>query len=287
MKTKEEDMVRSLFSASTHDTILFFTTQGRVYRLKGYEIPESGRQAKGTNLVNLLALQSGERVNSMIPIRDFETPAYLLMITRNGTAKKTALREYANIRKTGVIAILLDEGDDLIQVERTSGENSMVIATHEGKAIRFREEDVRAMGRVARGVRGIRLEGEDYVIGMVVTEEGKDLLTVTENGYGKRTATDEYRLQSRGGKGVANYKITEKTGKIAAIRMVEDGKDLMAVTDNGIILRTPIDEISTLSRSTQGVRIVRLAEGMRVIDVTLADAEEEEPETTEETAENE
>ncbi len=285
MKTKETDVVKSLFAASTHDTILFFTTLGRVYKLKGYEVPESSRVAKGTNVVNLLPLMSGEKVNAMIRVENFDQEGYLVMATRNGTVKKTPLADYSNIRKSGVIAILLDEGDDLITVHLTTGEDNLILASHEGKAIRFAEEDVRSMGRVTRGVRGIKLEDEDYLIGMCLEREGAQLLTITENGYGKRTPTEEYRLQNRGGKGISNYNITEKTGKIAAIRMAEEGEDLLLVTSGGIIMRTKIEEISSLSRSTQGVRVVKLSEGVKVIDIAGAAREEEEQ--AEETEENE
>ena len=276
MKTKETDVVKSLFAASTHDTILFFTTLGRVYKLKGYEVPESSRTAKGTNVVNLLPLMSGEKVNAMIRVENFDQEGYLVMATRNGTVKKTALADYSNIRKSGVIAILLDEGDDLISVHLTSGEDHLVLASHEGKAIRFPESDVRAMGRVTRGVRGIKLNEGDYLVGMCLEREGAQLLTITENGYGKRTPTEEYRLQTRGGKGIGNYNITEKTGKIAAILMAEEGEDLLLVTSGGIILRTKIEEISSLSRTTQGVRVVKLGEGIKVIDIASAAREEEE-----------
>jgi DNA gyrase subunit A len=275
MKTKEEDVVKDLFAASTHDTILFFTTMGRVYKLKGYEVPESSRTAKGTNVVNLLPLMSGERVNTMIRVENFEQEGYLLMATRNGTVKKTPLADYSNIRKSGVIAIILDEGDDLIDVSLTTGEDNIMMATHEGKAIRFAESDVRSMGRVTRGVRGIRVGENDYVVGMCIQREGASLLTITQNGYGKRTEVEEYRLQSRGGKGISNYNITQKTGKVAAIRMVEEGEDLLLVTSGGIIMRTKIEEISCLSRSTQGVRVVRLDEGVKVIDISTAAREEE------------
>ncbi len=276
MKTKEADVVKSLFAASTHDTILFFTTLGRVYKLKGYEVPESSRIAKGTNVVNLLPLMSGEKVNAMIRVENFEQEGYLVMATRNGTVKKTALADYSNIRKSGVIAILLDEDDDLISVHLTSGEDHLILASHEGKAIRFPESDVRAMGRVTRGVRGIKLNEGDYLVGMCLEREGAQLLTITENGYGKRTPTEEYRLQTRGGKGIGNYNITEKTGKIAAILMAEEGEDLLLVTSGGIILRTKIEEISSLSRTTQGVRVVKLGEGIKVIDIAGAAREEEE-----------
>ena len=279
MKTKEEDVVKDLFAASTHDTILFFTTMGRVYRMKGYEVPESSRTAKGTNIVNLLPLLSGERVNAMIKVHSFEEEGYLVMATRNGIIKKTPLEDYSNIRKSGVMAIILDEGDDLIAVSLTTGHDNVMLATRDGRAIRFNEEDVRSMGRVTHGVRGIRVGEDDRLVGMVIQREGANLLTVTENGYGKRTDVEEYRLQSRGGKGITNYNITEKTGKVAAIRMVEDGEDLLLVTSGGIILRTQIEEISTLSRVTQGVRVVRLDEGITVIDIAGAAREEEEAPT--------
>ena len=282
MKTKEEDVVKNLFAASTHDTILFFTTKGRVYRLKGYEIPESSKIAKGTNVVNLLPLMSEERVNAMIRVENFEREGYLLMATRNGTVKKTPLSDFANIRKTGVIAILLDPEDDLIEVSMTGGEDLVMIATHNGKAIRFSEQDVRPMGRVTRGVRGIRVEEDDYVIGMCIQRPQATLLSITENGYGKRTRVEEYRVQSRGGKGISNYNITEKTGKVCAVKMVEEGEDLLLITSGGIIMRTQVEEISQLSRTTQGVRVVRLGENLKVIDIARAAREDGEESPIEE-----
>jgi DNA gyrase subunit A len=209
------------------------------------------------------------------------------MATRNGTVKKTPLADYSNIRKSGVIAIILEEGDDLMSVHLTNGNDNIMIASHEGKAIRFPESDVRSMGRVTRGVRGIKLNEGDYLIGMCLEKEGAQLLTITENGYGKRTPTEEYRLQTRGGKGISNYNITEKTGKIAAIAMAEEGEDLLLVTSGGIIMRTKIEEISSLSRSTQGVRVVKLGDGIKVIDIAGAAREEEEelPEGEEPSAE--
>lgn len=282
MKTKEEDVVKNLFAASTHDTILFFTTKGRVYRLKGYEIPESSKIAKGTNVVNLLPLMSEERVNAMIRVENFEREGFLLMATRNGTVKKTPLSDFANIRKTGVIAILLDPEDDLIEVSMTGGEDLVMIATHNGKAIRFSEQDVRPMGRVTRGVRGIRVEEDDYVIGMCIQRPQATLLSITENGYGKRTRVEEYRVQSRGGKGISNYNITEKTGKVCAVKMVEEGEDLLLITSGGIIMRTQVEEISQLSRTTQGVRVVRLGENLKVIDIARAAREDGEESPIEE-----
>ena len=282
MKTKEEDVVKNLFAASTHDTILFFTTKGRVYRLKGFEIPESSKIAKGTNVVNLLPLMSEERVNAMIRVENFEREGFLLMATRNGTVKKTPLSDFANIRKTGVIAILLDPEDDLIEVSMTGGEDLVMIATHNGKAIRFSEQDVRPMGRVTQGVRGIRVEEDDYVIGMCIQRPQATLLSITENGYGKRTRVEEYRVQSRGGKGISNYNITEKTGKVCAVKMVEEGEDLLLITSGGIIMRTQVEEISQLSRTTQGVRVVRLGENLKVIDIARAAREDGEESPIEE-----
>ena len=285
MKTKEEDIVKDLFAASTHDTILFFTTLGRVYKLKGYEVPESSRIAKGTNMVNLLPLLSEEKVNAMIRVESFDKEGYLMMATRNGTVKKTPLSDYSNIRKSGVIAIALDEGDDLIDVRFTNGSDNVMLASHDGRAIRFSEQDVRPMGRVTHGVRGINLMEGDYLIGMCVQKEGADFLSITENGYGKRTKIEEYRVQTRGGKGITSYNITEQTGKIAAVRMVVEGEDLLLVTGGGIIMRTKIEEISKLSRKTKGVRVVKLDEGVKVIDIAGAAREEEEEVSPESAAE--
>jgi len=285
VKTKEHDTVKQMFVASSHDYILFFTNLGRVYKIKGYEVPESSRTAKGTSAVNLIPLMSGERVSSMIRVADFNGEDYLMMVTRGGVVKKTSMAEYANIRKTGVIAIIIDEEDTLDTVLRTSGDDNIIIASHYGKAIKFNETDVRPMGRVTRGVRGIKLEGDDYVVGAVIEQEDSSLLTVTENGYGKRTETEEYRVQTRGGKGVGNYNITEKTGNVCAIAITTGNEDLLLVTSGGQVMRTAVDEISTFSRTTKGVRIVKLPEGIKVIDISLSEKEEEsapEEETTEE-----
>ncbi|MBQ7089767.1 MAG: DNA gyrase subunit A, partial [Clostridia bacterium] len=242
---------------------------------------ESSRIAKGTNMVNLLPLLSEEKVNAMIRVESFEKEGYLMMATRNGTVKKTPLSDYSNIRKSGVIAIALDEGDDLIDVRFTTGSDNIMLASHEGRAIRFNEEDVRPMGRVTHGVRGIKLADEDYLVGMCVQKENADFLSITENGYGKRTKIEEYRVQTRGGKGVTNYNITEQTGKIAAVRMVVEGEDLLLVTGGGIIMRTKIEEISKLSRKTKGVRVVKLDEGVKVIDIAGAAREEEDDSSAE------
>ncbi len=275
MKTKETDVVKNIFTASTHDVILFFTTKGRVYKMKGYEVPESSRTAKGTNIVNLLPLQAEEKVSAMIRVPEYRGEGNLLMVTRNGVIKKSPVTEYDNIRKTGVIAIILDEGDELMQVRYTTGDDCVLICSHEGRGIRFDESDVRPMSRVTRGMRGIRLEEGDYVVGMCVPEEGQEILSITENGYGKRTKIDDFRVQTRGGKGVSAYNITDKTGLVAAVRMVKEGDDLLAITSGGVMIRTKVEEIPTLSRSTQGVRVVRLDENTKVIDIALTEREEE------------
>ena len=279
--TKQEDIVRQMFVATTHDNIIFFTNLGRAYRIKGYEVPECSRTAKGTNAVNVIPLMSGEKVTSMIKVKEFVDGDYLIMGTRNGTVKKTSIMDYSNIRKTGVIAIIIDEGDELVSVEKTTGDDFIMISTHNGRAIKFSEDDVRPMGRVTRGVRGIKLEDDDFVVGMCVVPDTATLLSITDNGYGKRTAISDYRVQTRGGKGVTNYNISEKTGKIAAAIVVDDSNDIMIVTSGGVVLRTPADEINVLRRTTRGVRIVRLADGIKVIDVAAAAKEEEVPETEE------
>lgn len=284
MTTKEEDVVCDMFTAATHDTIIFFTEKGRAYRARGFEVPESGRTAKGTNLINILPLEQGERVTSMIPVKEFTKGSYMVMATRNGTVKKTAMTEYANIRKNGVNAIILDEGDELVTVAKTDGNSDILLATHNGKAIKFSEKDARPMGRVTKGVRGIRIDSDDYLVGMTIAAKGTTLLTITDNGYGKRTDFDEYRLQNRGGRGILNYNITQKTGKICAVKAVEDDNDLMLITSDGVVMRTAISEISKLGRTTQGVRVVRLADGIKVIDIALADKDdddEQEQELTE------
>lgn len=275
MTTKEEDVVCDMFTAATHDTIIFFTEKGRAYRARGFEIPESGRTAKGTNLINILPLEQGERVTSMIPVKEFTKGSYMVMATRNGTIKKTAMTEYANIRKNGVNAIILDEGDELVTVAKTDGNSDILLATHNGKAIKFSEKDARPMGRVTKGVRGIRIDSDDYLVGMTIAAKGTTLLTITDNGYGKRTDFDEYRLQNRGGRGILNYNITQKTGKICAVKAVEDDNDLMLITSDGVVMRTAISEISKLGRTTQGVRVVRLADGIKVIDIALADKDDD------------
>ncbi len=295
MTTREEDFVEHLFTTSTHDNILFFTTRGIVYKLKGYQIPEATRQAKGMAIVNLLPLEQEEKISAMIPIREFEDGNYLTFVTKNGTIKKTDLMDYSRIRQKGLRAIELAEDDELISVNLTDGEREVMIATHDGMAIRFNETDVRGMGRTARGVRGIRLSDSDYVVSAVVIDEEKPLLMVTENGYGKKTEPEEYRSQTRGGKGIFTYRITDKTGKLIGMTAVSDNEDVMLITSEGIVIRMHTDEISTYSRQTQGVRLMRLDEGVSVVSLALTerdndeetDAEETDAEQSEETADSE
>ena len=275
MSTRAEDIVKDMFVASSHDLLLFFTTRGRVYKIKGYEVPECSRTAKGSNIVNILPLESDEKVTSIVHVPGFDGDHYLVMSTKNGTIKKTAIKEYANIRKSGVIAIILDEGDDLANVHLTDGTKTLMLATHNGKAIRFDENDVRAMGRVTRGVRGIKLENDDYVISMEIVYDDATFLTITENGYGKRSRPSEYKIQSRGGKGISNYAISEQTGLVAAAKFVKDEDDILLMTSGGVIMRTAVSEINVLGRSTKGVIVTRLPEDVKVIGVSRVDTEQE------------
>jgi DNA gyrase subunit A len=275
LNTKEDDFVEHIFITSTHNYFLFFTNKGRVYRLRVFEIPEASRQARGRAIVNLLELEEGERISAVIPIREFDEERFLIMVTRNGLIKKTPLIEYES-RYTGLIGLTLREGDELIGVKYTDGDQNVIIVTHKGKAIHFNEREVRSMGRSAMGVKAITLEKDDYVIGMGVDSEGEDLLVITEKGYGKRTPLDEYRPQKRGGRGLITAKITGKNGKLAGIKIVRDGQDLIVITSEGIIIRTDITSISRLGRNTQGVKIIRIGEGDRV--VSLARVTPEEPE---------
>lgn len=267
MATREEDFVEHLFTTTTHHTLLFFTTKGVVYKLKGYQIPESGRQAKGTAIVNLLPIESDEKVSAMIPIKDFEDGKFLTFITRNGIIKKTRLMDYSKIRQSGLRAIDLDENDELIRVKLTDNEQDMIIGTHDGYAIRFHESEVRPTGRTTRGVMAIRLHSGDYVIGASIALPDSQLFTVTEKGYGKKTPLDEYRIQSRGGKGIYTYKITDKTGKLAGMKTVTNNDDIMLITSDGIVIRMHADEISSYSRQTQGVRVMKLSDGVQVVSI--------------------
>ena len=276
---KEEDYVKNLFIASTHDYVLFFTNRGRVHRKKGYLIPEAGRTARGTNIVNVLPLEPDERVTAMLLTRDFPENEYLAMVTKNGTVKRLQLSAVYTARKAGIRVLSLDEGDELIGVMRTTGSDKLLIATRNGMAICFEETDVRPMGRDAAGVRGIRLGTDDCVIGAAVAEEGKALLTVTENGYGKRTPVESYlrgdEVQGRGGKGLRNYRLTEKTGKVAGAAVVGETDDIMLIESGGVILRTPASSINLYGRDTQGVILMRVDAGSRLIAVQRVEAEEE------------
>ncbi len=272
--TKEEDWVEDLFIASTHNYILFFTNEGQLHWLKVYEVPEGGRTAKGRPLVNMLSLLPGEKVSAFVPVRDFETGKYIFMATKNGTVKKTPLEYFSRPRRGGIRAITLAIGDELIGVKRTNGSKQIMLATRYGRAVRFDENDVRAMGRTAGGVRGIRLRKDDAVVGMEVADESKALLTVTNKGYGKRTAVNEYRLISRGGKGVTNINLTEKNGLVVGVKAVKDEDEVMFISKNGIAIRTPISGISVIGRATQGVRVMRLEEGDELVAVETIVSEE-------------
>ena len=278
--TREEDFVKQIFTASTHDTILFFSNKGKLYKLKGYEIPEAGRTAKGTAIVNLLSLDPGEKISAVIPIQNFTEGKFLLMATKNGLIKKTALTEYNTTRKTGLQGITLKEDDELIAVRLTDGEDNVVLVTKEGMCITFDEKDVRPIGRVSQGVIGIKLDKDDYVIGMesIIGGAKATLLAITENGFGKRTELDEYRVQTRGGKGVITYKITQKTGKLVGIRITGEDEDVMLITDQGTIIRLAVKEISVLGRSTQGVTLMRTNDGAKVVSIETLPKEENENE---------
>ena len=276
--TREEDFVKQIFTASTHDTILFFSNKGKLYKLRGYEVPEAGRTAKGTAIVNLLSLDPGEKISAVIPIQNFADGKYLLMGTKNGLIKKTALKEYESNKRTGLQGITLKDNDELIAVRLTDGEDNVVLVTKNGLCITFDEKDVRPIGRTAQGVIGIRIEEDDEVIGMEsVIRGGKaTLLAITENGFGKRTELDEYRVQLRGGKGVVTYKITPKTGKIVGVRIANDEDDVMLITDTGTIIRLKVKDISVLGRATQGVTLMRTSDGGKVVSIETLTPEMEE-----------
>ena len=282
--TREEDTVVDVFTASTHDYILFFTDTGKVYRKKGYQIPESGKAAKGVNIVNILQVETGERVQAMLHFRETgDEELYLFMTTRNGTVKRLEVSALKNLRNNGIRALTLDEGDELISVTETRGHDRMLIATHDGQAVCFDETDVRAMGRTAVGVRGIRLREGDYVIGAARADADKTVLSITENGYGKRTPIEEYRITNRGGMGIRNYMVTDKTGPVVGMKVVDGTEDLLLVTAAGILIRTPVENIRVAGRATQGVIVMRFKEeGDRVISLALADPEEKEQPAPEE-----
>ena len=282
MATKDEDYVETVFTASTHDNILFFTDKGKVFIKKGYNIPEAGRTARGTNIVNIIQIENGEtkeKVSAMIRGRALEEDKFLVFVTKNGTVKRMSQGALKNIRANGIRAITLDEGDELISVIQTDGNENILIATHDGFAVCFDENDARAMGRVAVGVRGIRLREGDFVIGADSTSAGSAVLTITEKGYGKRTPVEEYTVHGRGGLGMKNYNVTDKTGKIADIKMVSGDEDILVITDDGTIIRMAVGGISLLGRSTQGVRIMRLMEGSRVISIEKTEQETVEEES--------
>ena len=276
ISTRADDFVTEIFTASTHDTILFFSNKGKLYRLRGYEIPEAGRTAKGTAIVNLLSLDPGEKITAVIPISNFAEGKYLLMATQKGFIKKTALTEYNSARKTGLQAITLKEEDELIAVRLTDGQDNVVLVTEDGMSITFSEQDVRPMGRTAQGVIGIKLGDGDKVIGMESIIDGANatLLAITEHGFGKRTDLDEYRVQNRGGRGVITYKVTQKTGKLVGIRVTDDSNDIMMITDTGTIIRISVKDVSVLGRSTQGVTLMRTNDGGKVVSIELVEPEE-------------
>ncbi len=275
ISTREDDFVKEIFTASTHDTILFFTNKGKMYRLRGFEIPEAGRTARGTAIVNLLNLDAGEKVSAIIPLQNYAEGKYILMSTKNGLIKKTPLKEYDSSRTTGLIGITLKEDDELIDVRLTDGQDNVVLVTKKGLCITFDEKDVRPVGRTAQGVIGIRLDADDIVIGMepIIAGAKSTLLAITENGFGKRTEVDEYRVQNRGGRGVITYKITPKTGDLVGIRVVNGTEDVMLITDKGTIIRMNVDEISVLGRATQGVTLMRTNEG-KVVSIETVEPEE-------------
>ena len=275
MATRENDFVKEIFIASTHDTILFFSNTGKLYKLRGYEVPEAGRTAKGTAIVNLLSLDPGEKISAVIPLQNFAEGKYLLMATKQGLIKKTALKEYDTTRKTGLQGITLKDDDELIGVRLTDGEDNVVLVTKNGLCITFDEKEVRPIGRVSQGVIGIRLDDDDEVIGMesVINGGKATLLAITENGFGKRTELDEYRVQKRGGRGVITYKITPKTGKLIGVRIATEEDDVMLVTDTGTIIRLQVKDISILGRSTQGVTLMRTSDGGKVVGMEILTSE--------------
>ena len=275
MGTNEDDFVEHLMNTSTHDTILFFTSKGKVFRAKGYEIPEFGRTAKGLPIVNLLNIDKGEKVTAMIRVGSFDEDAYFIFTTKTGITKRTPVSQFANIRTNGLIAISLREDDDLISVRLTDGDKQVIIGTRDGMLVRFQEEDIRSMGRTAGGVRGIKLRDRDEVVGMEIVEPGQEILVVTAKGYGKRTSEEEYRLQSRGGVGLKTIQITDKNGPMVAVKTVDGSEDLMLITINGMLIRMDVNDISLIGRSTQGVRLIRLGDDELVATVAKVEKEEE------------
>ena len=267
MQTIEDDFIEDLLMTTTHHYLNFFTNMGRVYRLKAYEIPEAGRTARGTAVINLLQLNPGEKITAMIPIREYDDSKNLFMVTKNGIVKKTPLNEFANVRKNGLTAINLKDDDELIEVKVTDQDSEIFLVTRQGMCIRFRETDVRATGRVSMGVIGMNIEPGDEIIGMQLQSQGDSLLIVSENGMGKRTFLNEFTVQKRGGKGVKCYKITEKTGDVVGVKAVNDDNEIMMITTEGIIIQLRMDDISTLKRITSGVKMINLEKGIRVAQI--------------------
>jgi DNA gyrase subunit A len=283
MGTNGDDFVEHLISTSTHDTILFFSNKGKVYRSKGYEIPEFGRTAKGIPIINLLEVEKGEWINAIIPVSEFDEKLYLFFTTKHGISKRTTLSQFANIRNNGLIALGLREDDELMAVRLTDGTKQIIIGTKNGLLIRFPESDVREMGRTAAGVKGITLTDDDIVVGMEILEDDSHVLIVTENGYGKRTPAEDYRTQSRGGKGLKTCKITENNGRLVTVKATKGEEDLMIITASGVLIRMDIEDISITGRVTQGVRLIRMGEQEHVATVALVEKndetqEEDEPE---------
>lgn len=282
MNTNEDDFVEHLLTTSTHDTILFFTNKGKVYKTKGYEIPEYGRTAKGIPIINLLEVDKDEWVNAIIRVDEFVDDWYLFFTTKQGISKRTPLSSFENIRNSGLIALSLREEDELISVKLTDGKRDMVIGTKNGMLIRFNENDVRSMGRTATGVKGITLDSEDEVIGMEILEEESDILIITKNGYGKRTPANEYRIQTRGGKGLRTCNITDKNGDVVALKCVTSGEEIMVITVSGVLIRLSVSGISQMGRNTQGVKVIRLGDSEFVSTVAKVQTSEEDEELDEE-----
>lgn len=282
MSTREEDFAKDIFTGSTHDTILFFSDRGKVYKLKGYQIPETGRSAKGMNIINLLELEQDEKITAMIPIKEFANDKFLFFVTKWGIVKRIVLSDLQNIRRAGLRALNLNEDDALVDVNLTDGAQDIIIATHNGRAICFNENEVRTMGRTATGVRGIRLSEGDYVVGAGQARKGAYVLSVTENGYGKRTVADEFTIHHRGGGGMTLHSLTEKTGLIAGVSIVDDNDDVMIITNGGVIIRTGVEEIRVCGRSSQGVIVMRTKDDVKVISIARTDKEEDSSENKDE-----
>lgn len=287
MTTRDEDYAEHMFVCSTHDNILYFTNYGRVYHQKAYVVPEGTRTSKGLNIINLLPLESGEKVTAMVHLSEYDDDKYIVMGTKNGVVKRSQFSVYKTNRKGGVNAVTLDEGDELRFVDLTDGDNELIIATKKGMAIRFNENDARPLGRTARGVKAITLKGDDEVIGMAVVRENANILTITETGYGRQSSVDDYRIQSRGGKGITNYR-SAKYGDVAQIAMVDEGsdEDIILISSDGIVIRIPVNSISKFARPSKGVRVMRVKDGERIITLSLTEKEEEQLDEAEETAEN-